>query len=588
MNKLKIIIIILAAMLPYGLLAQKQTDSRTREYISPQRIVWSGSPHLIRNAEYLLRPGNGQADLTNSHICVMKSNDREHPALLLDFGRELHGGLQIVTGMPSSHDPVRVRVRFGESASEAMCEIDGKNGATNDHAVRDFEITVPWLGVRETGNSGFRFVRIDLLDDNVELHLKEVRAVSIYRDLPYRGSFRCSDERLNEIWQTGAYTVHLCMQDYLWDGIKRDRLVWMGDMHPEVMTIGHVFGQTDIVPASLDLARDITPLPNWMSGMYTYSLWWVVVQRDWFRFSGDMAYLEQQREYLTGLLKILLGRVDENGFEKSGGGFLDWPSNANKPAMRAGTQALMMMTMQAGSQLCAYLGESALAAECTACLERMIKAAPAVCDGYYKEAKAPGEPGSKQGTALMVLSGMTDPVKANEEVLKVEGARGFSTFYGYYLLEAMARAGDYEGAMDMIRRFWGAMLDMGATTFWEDFNIDWLNEDVAPIDELVPEGKKDIHGDFGAYCYTGFRHSLCHGWASGPTAWLSRHVLGVEVLEPGCKVVRIVPHLGSLQWAEGTFPTPCGDIRISHKRMPDGKVVSEIDAPKGIKIIKNK
>jgi hypothetical protein len=218
----------------------------------------------------------------------------------------------------------------------------------------------------------------------------------------------------------------------------------------------------------------------------------------------------------------------------------------------------------------------------------MIKAAPAVCDSYYKEAKAPGEPGSKQGTALMVLSGMTDPVKANEEVLKVEGARGFSTFYGYYLLEAMARAGDYEGAMDMIRLFWGAMLDMGATTFWEDFNIDWLNEDVAPIDELVPEGKKDIHGDFGAYCYTGFRHSLCHGWASGPTAWLSRHVLGVEVLEPGCKVVRIVPHLGSLQWAEGTFPTPCGDIRISHKRMPDGKVVSEIDAPKGIKIIKNK
>ena len=40
----------------------------------------------------------------------------------------------------------------------------------------------------------------------------------------------------------------------------------------------------------------------------------------------------------------------------------------------------------------------------------------------------------------------------------------------------------------------------------------------ARIDELVPPGKKDLHGDFGAYCYVGFRHSLCHGWASGPTA----------------------------------------------------------------------
>ena len=25
----------------------------------------------------------------------------------------------------------------------------------------------------------------------------------------------------------------------------------------------------------------------------------------------------------------------------------------------------------------------------------------------------------------------------------------------------------------------------------------------------------DFHGDFGAYCYEGFRHSLCHGWAAG-------------------------------------------------------------------------
>ena len=57
------------------------------------------------------------------------------------------------------------------------------------------------------------------------------------RDLQYLGSFECSDERLNTIWQTGAYTVHLNMQDYLWDGIKRDRLVWIGDMHPE--THGH-------------------------------------------------------------------------------------------------------------------------------------------------------------------------------------------------------------------------------------------------------------------------------------------------------------------------------------------------------------
>lgn len=565
---------------------ENHSGELVREYISPTRIVWTEHGENITNIEYLLREGNGQADLTNSHICVVKSTSTEHPSILLDFGRELHGGLQIVTGMPADHSPIRVRIRYGESASEAMCEIDGKNGATNDHAIRDFETTLPWLGTREWGNSGFRFVRIDLLDDNRELHLKEIRAISIMRDLAYRGTFECNDERLNQIWQTGARTVHLNMQEYLWDGIKRDRLVWMGDMHPEVMTISHVFGQNEIVPKSLDLLKSVTPLPNWMNTMYTYSLWWIIVQRDWFHFHGDSQYLENQRDYLVGLLDILLTkRIDENGYETSGGGFLDWPSNANKPAMKAGTQALMMMAIKAGSELCSHLGEDTMASRCEERYAKMVEVAPKIVEQYFLEAKHPTAPGSKQAAALMALAGILDAEKANAEVLTVEGARGFSTFYGYYMLQAMAKAGDYEGAMQVIRDFWGGMLDMGATSFWEDFNIDWL-PNAAPIDELVPEGKNDIHGDFGAYCYEGFRHSLCHGWASGPTAWMIEHVLGVEVVEAGGKVVRITPHLGDLQWAKGSFPTPYGDITISHERKADGSVKSKIDAPRGVKVIR--
>ena len=90
---------------------QSKCDTRTREYLSPVKIVWTQNAELISNVDYLLREGNGQADLTNSHICVMKSTAKEHPAVLLDFGKELQGGLQIVTGMPASHDPVRIRVK---------------------------------------------------------------------------------------------------------------------------------------------------------------------------------------------------------------------------------------------------------------------------------------------------------------------------------------------------------------------------------------------------------------------------------------------------------------------------------------------
>ena len=59
----------------------------------------------------------------------------------------------------------------------------------------------------------------------------------VYKDVEYKGSFSSSDPLINRIWDVGAYTVHLNMQEYIWDGIKRDRLVWVGDMHPETTTI---------------------------------------------------------------------------------------------------------------------------------------------------------------------------------------------------------------------------------------------------------------------------------------------------------------------------------------------------------------
>ncbi|MFQ7056506.1 MAG: alpha-L-rhamnosidase C-terminal domain-containing protein, partial [Alistipes sp.] len=156
---------------------------------------------------------------------------------------------------------------------------------------------------------------------------------------------------------------------------------------------------------------------------------------------------------------------------------------------------------------------------------------------------------------------------------------------GYYMLEALAEGGLYDEALQIISDYWGAMLDLGATTFWEDLNYAHA-AGAARIDEPVPAGKFDIHAESGAYCYKGLRHSLCHGWASGPTPWLSRHVLGIVPLEPGCKSVAVRPHLGHLKWAEGTFPTPWGVIRVRHERGADGKVSTSVSAPDGVRVVR--
>lgn len=551
-----------------------QKDSRVRQYLSPKRIVWISdrSGTSVVDAQNLLRRGTGQADLVHRNFCKLISKGDDKPGILFDFGKEIQGGIQIVTDQPSDQRPIRVRIRFGESVSEAMSDIDTIQGATNDHAMRDFVVQVPWLGVMNVGNSGYRFARIDLVDADRELQLKEVRAIFEYRDIPYLGSFKSNDERLNTIWNTGAYTVHLNMQEYLWDGIKRDRLVWVGDMHPEVMTINTVFGRNEVVAKSLDQARDITPLPGWMNGISAYSMWWVLIHRDLYKNQGDLEYLRKQQKYLVGLLDLLMSKTKDNKENLDGTRFLDWPSSENPKGIHAGLHAMMIMTLEAGSELCLILDEPAQATRCKTMATQMKM--------YVPDAN-----GSKQAAALMALAGLIPAEKANAEVIAVGDCERFSTFYGYYMLQAKAQAKDYTGALNCIRNYWGAMLDMGATTFWEDFDLAWT-KNAAPIDELVPDGKDDIHGDFGAYCYKKLRHSLCHGWASGPTSWLSEHVLGVSVVEPGCKTIRIQPNLGDLQWVEGTYPTPMGVVKIRHERQANGTVKSTIDAPKGVKVLR--
>jgi hypothetical protein len=49
--------------------------------------------------------------------------------------------------------------------------------------------------------------------------------------------------------------------------------------------------------------------------------------------------------------------------------------------------------------------------------------------------------------------------------------------------------------------------------------------------------------------------SLCHAWSSGPTAELTRHVLGIQAVTPGFRKWRIAPQSLGLNWARGSQST---------------------------------
>ena len=594
MNTTRISVTITTAILLASMaFAQGPSSSElVRTYLMPTRIIATEGD--VRDAGRLLGPDGGygveskncgQTRLGNDGCMTMRSTASRPASILLDFGTEIHGGLRIVTA-DMGKKTVDVHICFGESVSEACSVIDGRNGATNDHAIRDFDSLLPWYGAREFGNTGFRFVRIDLLSNDVDVNIREINAIAVDSDCKQTGTFRCSDDRLGRIWETGRHTVKLNMQDYVWDGIKRDRLVWLGDMGPEVMTICNVYGDVPCVPRSLDWAIQAYPLPRWINDMGTYSLWWILIQNEWLRYTGNLEYFKGRSDYYTGLLRLICSRIDENG-RPTIGDFLDWPSYADKSAVNTGIHALTLIALREGEQMCTeVLGDLQTAQVCREGIARLTSASPSVIDAFVSEGIAPDRGGRKQAVALMSLAGMVQDDWAADALL-FNRSHGFSTFYGYYMLEALAKAGRYAEAMDLISEYWGAMIDLGATSFWEDFDIDWM-ANAGRIDELPSEDKVDVHRTYGNYCYQGLRHSLCHGWASGPTAWLSRYVLGLEPADIGQTKVLVNPHLGNLEWAEGSYPTPYGTIWIRVSRDSGGRTVAVVDAPRKIRLVAGK
>ena len=162
-----------------------------KTYLTPTRIVWKSddSGYHIKNENTLLEKGNGQVAVNDENLFRLISNKDHKPGIMLDFGKEINGGIKISMGIRPSKTPLRLRIRFGESVSEAMSNIGGKSNATNEHSLRDFTLEVPWLGSVEIGETGFRFVRIDVLDANENAPIKSIEAAFVYRDLEYVGSF---------------------------------------------------------------------------------------------------------------------------------------------------------------------------------------------------------------------------------------------------------------------------------------------------------------------------------------------------------------------------------------------------------------
>ena len=130
-------------------------------------------------------------------------------------------------------------------------------------------------------------------------------------------------------------------------------------------------------------------------------------------------------------------------------------------------------------------------------------------------------------------------VLLNDRIQKIT-----TPYMRFYELEALCRIGQQAHVLHEIKDYWGGMLRLGATSFWEAYD---------PAESGV-----EHYAMYGRP----FGKSLCHAWGASPLYLFGRYYLGVTPTGPGYETYLVEPELGGLKWMEGAVPTPAGNIKL--------------------------
>ena len=510
--------------------------------------------------------------LSNLIVRLAPADTDRPPSLVLDFGKELAGRIGIRT-----QGTAVVLVGTGESREEA--------------------IKAPWGGMHRLEMSGgklaytpysaFRYAKLTFPSSpsqspDATVTLTGVTLDHKYYPVEYRGAFACSDPLLTRLWYTGAYTSHLCMQEDIWDAPKRDRARWMGDLHVSGEVINTVFADRFLMEQTMQRLRDEAqggqppnaPPRSHVNGIPGYSCAWIAGLADFHRHLGDYDYLRKQHDLLLSMLDYFRGELDDRGVFANRRGawpFVDWAPdfNGDGPLARAATHLFLIKAVKEAVFLLREMGDTPNAERCAAWAEELT----ATAQKYLPDPKTSTFSDRRQENAMAIYAGVTTPDQTQaiyDSILK-PGSPAWekvaTPYYNNYVLYAMSLAGHTTETLNVLRRYWGGMLAEGATSWWEGYDPKWE--------------KDDFHGHLQADNGTGYFVSLCHGWSSGPTSWLTERVLGVRPTGGGFKTVEIVPDLGDLSWVEGDVPTPNGLLHVRAEQQR-GTVKLQLTLPRAV------
>lgn len=475
--------------------------------------------------------------------------------VLADFGRETYGYLKLedITGSG------RVKIVYGESEAEARSYVIGSR---RDPTAADVWEEIDLVPAKErvlAGARGFRFVHV--VPESGDVGVGGVSMMFEHLPAKQRGSFRTSDSRINEIYDISVRTLELTTREFVLDGIKRDRWIWSGDAYQTFRENYYTFPELGSVRRTIRYLLGKRPVTQWVNSIMDYTLYLLSSVADYHRWTGDDAFLRSVWPMVLAQAEFCESRERDGMLEDTPTERRIYIDHDDSLKTVGGPTSFVQITYVHALEDIAYVAaaigekaDEARFASKAAALRARIRpmfwdeGAGAFANMFVRETGRADGVIDRYPNQMAILYGYVDDAEARHiarSVLLDKSLREIHTpFQRFWELEALCAAGDGAKALAEIRSWWGAMIDMGATSCWEYHETG----------ETLPAAYAMYERPYG--------RSWCHAWGAAPIWLFMRRFLGVVPTAPGFAACDVSPDLAGLEWMEGVVPTPMGAIRV--------------------------
>ena len=390
--------------------------------------------------------------------------------LLVDFGQETFGYV-VLHGLKGKG---KLSVYYGESKEEAL-------SPEGCQTLDDLDIDQRRGDLQLTGSRAFRYVQVRA-DKGVSFD--SVSMLYEYAPLANKGSFKCSDDEINKIWDVAAYTFHLATREFFLDGIKRDRWVWSGDAYQSYLMNYYLFNDNQTVTRTIYELRGKDPVTSHINTIMDYSFYWFNSVYDYYQYSGDAAFMKQIYPRMKSMMDYCLSRRNADGLMEGLAGdwvFIDWADGLSKKGEVSFEQMLFCRSLETMA-LCANLtGDEAGASQYSSLAADLRKK---LFTYYWNESKGAmvhSRIDGKQTENVTRYANMfgiffnyfneAQKQSVKTHVLLNDNIQKITTPYmHFYELEALCAMGEQTYVLKQMKDYWGGMLLLGATSFWEEYD----------------------------------------------------------------------------------------------------------------------